>query len=711
MDPQNPRRPSVDPELVDAMFGARPILSALDSAARGLLVGYLRVLDVTAGTEVVTRGDTDRSLYLILRGEARLVRGGLELGSLHLWEHFGELALIAGRPRAASVVARTDMHLAELPHESWARMVRENPALALDLLQALLHGVADRLDGMTESVGLLLHERSLPRRAEVRVRLGGEERTVRTGTPVGDVLGREAGPDATVAALLDRRTVTLDTPITASAELLPVRAGSPEGERVVQDSLGLLLLEAVHRLHPGTEVSLGHTVGYGRRVRLTGVDGEAWPALAAAVEGEMRAMLEAGPELREEWWTIGEAIEHFVETGWAGAAGLLTTWRDGAAPLVSYGEVYALGLVPLIAHPRDLPPFRVVSDEDGLLLVWSADDVERSVEVARHIARMERPQARWLQAVGIDDVGSFNRACVEGRVGQLVRVSEGFQEKQIGRIADAIAARAGRCKVVCVAGPSSSGKTTFIERLKVQLQVDGVNPIGLSLDDYYVDREATPRDADGDFDFEAFDALRVDALSDHLRRLLEGERVRTARFDFPSGRSLPDGGPELALGPHEVLLIEGIHGLNPRLTAALPEGRVFRVFIAPIAQLRFDRLSRLHGSDIRLLRRIVRDRRSRGWSAADSIARWPSVRAGERAHIYPFQQNADAVFDSSLIYEPSVLRVYAERYLLEVPHDHVAFPTSYRLLQLLDRFVSIYPDHVPPTSLLREFIGGTVLEP
>lgn len=238
-----------------------------------------------------------------------------------------------------------------------------------------------------------------------------------------------------------------------------------------------------------------------------------------------------------------------------------------------------------------------------------------------------------------------------------------------------------------------------------------MNPIGLSLDDYYVDREATPRDADGDFDFEAFDALRVDALSDHLRRLLEGERVRTARFDFPSGRSLPDGGPELALGPHEVLLIEGIHGLNPRLTAALPEGRVFRVFIAPIAQLRFDRLSRLHGSDIRLLRRIVRDRRSRGWSAADSIARWPSVRAGERAHIYPFQQNADAVFDSSLIYEPSVLRVYAERYLLEVPHDHVAFPTAYRLLQLLDRFVSIYPDHVPPTSLLREFIGGTVLEP
>ena len=231
--------------------------------------------------------------------------------------------------------------------------------------------------------------------------------------------------------------------------------------------------------------------------------------------------------------------------------------------------------------------------------------------------------------------------------------------------------------------------------------------LALSPDDYYVDREDTPKDDKGEYDYEAFEALRTDLLADHFRRLLSGETVKTAHYDFSTGTSHPTGGPDIHLGPKDILMLEGIHGLNPRLLDGIPEQSAFRIFACPLAQLPFDRLTRVHASDVRLLRRIVRDRHSRGYTAAANILRWTSVRDGERKHIFPFQHHADEVFDSSLIYELSVLKVFAERYLLEVPQSHPAYTTAFRLLALLDRFVTIYPDHVPPTSILREFIGGS----
>jgi uridine kinase len=240
--------------------------------------------------------------------------------------------------------------------------------------------------------------------------------------------------------------------------------------------------------------------------------------------------------------------------------------------------------------------------------------------------------------------------------------------------------------------------------------VVGLRPRGLSLDDWYVDREHVPRDAAGELDLEAFEALRGDLLQSQLVRLLAGEEVRVARFDFQSGRSHPEGGPLVRLRDRDLLMLEGIHGLRPQLLSALPDAQVFRVFVSPLAQLPLDRLSRVHASDLRLLRRIVRDRHGRNTDAAETIVRWPSVRRGERTHIFPFQHHAHETFDSSLIYELCVLKVFAERYLLEVPANHPAFPTAFRLLDLLDRFVTVYPDHVPPTSILREFIGHSGFE-
>jgi uridine kinase len=277
-------------------------------------------------------------------------------------------------------------------------------------------------------------------------------------------------------------------------------------------------------------------------------------------------------------------------------------------------------------------------------------------------------------------------------------------------IADEIRSRSQEVDIVCIAGPSSSGKSTFIKRLRVQLKVNGINPVGLGLDDYYVDRDKTPRDTDGDYDFETLQALQLELLHDHVAALLRGEKITTARYDFKQGKSRKDGGETLQLGARDVLLIEGIHGLNPALLGDIPVRHVYRIFVCPLMQLSFDHLSRVHASDVRLIRRIVRDRHGRGHTAAQTIERWPKVREGERLHIYPHQPNADAVFDSSLVYELSALRVYAERYLLEVPRHDPAFTTAIRLIHLLDRFVSIYPDHVPATSLLREFIGGSGFE-
>jgi len=740
---------SAEPRLEQALVGSA-VLAALSRDERRLLFDSLESIEVAPGEVVVREGDHDRAMYFVVSGTGRMMRGGLDLGTIGPGEHFGELALVSERERAASIVAVTQLGLARLALPVYGRLCNEQPAFALHLLTAVLGGVAARLVEMTESVGTLLRERSLPRRIQVEVRLGDEVRLIRTGTRALELLPPTVEGRPVVAALVDRKAVSLTAPISSDCELSMLTTAHWEGQRIYRHSLGLLLLEAGRDLHPRISLRLGHSVGFAQHVF---VDGDAAPPrdeLSRAVEARMHELASAELPLLEEWWTVDEARDHFTAAGWSDAAALLGTWRDPAVPLVSYGRAYALNMGPLLSSTGRLEAFRVLPDDDGLLLMYGpkagsrpppplseppADDAaeltsaamadtafddapppssSRIVSEARAVSHqttgMTLDQARWLATLDVSSVGAFNSACIGQDVSQLIRVSEGFQEKRISRIADEIRDSGRDIKVVTIAGPSSSGKTTFIKRLKVQLQVTGINPVGLSLDDYYVDRELNPRDEKGEYDFEAFEALRADLLQDHLGALLGGRAVRTAHYDFPTGLSASDGGPEIRLGPKDLLMLEGIHGLNPRLLASIPDERVFRVFICPLIQLPFDRLTRLHSSDVRLIRRIVRDRHARGTNAADNILRWPSVRAGERRHIFPFQHHADAVFDSSLFYELSVLKVYAERYLLEVRDDGPAYTTAFRLLQLVDRFVTIYPDHVPPTSLLREFIGGSGFE-
>ncbi|HWN68879.1 MAG TPA: hypothetical protein VNM90_14675, partial [Haliangium sp.] len=635
-------------------------------------------------------------------------------------------------------------------------LLAQDPGLALRFLQALMDGTAARLVDMTDRVGVLLHERSLPRRTEVRAIVCGAARVVRTGVPVSSLLPYEVNGDPVVAALIDRKAVSLVSPVIAACSIEPLTTAHWEAQRIYRHSIALLLLEAAARVG-APPLRMGHSMGFAQRVTLLeydSLDAAGVARLAQDIEAAMQALVSEDLPLREELWSVDEAREHFAAAGWTELQSLLQMWRDSTVPLGSFGQVYALRTGPLLPRTGVIHGFRVLAEDGGLLLIYDQHAASRPVPVDLHVdedlgagvelaARAEaggvtaqrarasldpafvatearavsqhalsmiEEHARWLMALQMDSVGAFNRACIDGDVTQLIMVSEGFQEKRISRIADQIRASEPVVKVVCIAGPSSAGKTTFIRRLRVQLQVLGLRPVGISLDDYYVDREQNPRDEHGEYDFEAFEAMRVALLQEDIARLLRGETVATARFDFRAGQSHPGGGPAITLGERDVLMLEGIHGLNPRLLASVPEQRIFRVFVCPLTQLPFDRLTRVYASDVRLLRRIVRDRYARGHDASANILRWPSVRAGERKHIFPFQRYADAVFDSSLIYELSVLKVYAERYLLEVPRDHAAYTTAFRLLSLLDRFVSIYPDHVPPTSLLREFIGGSGFE-
>jgi uridine kinase len=559
-------------------------------------------------------------------------------------------------------------------------------------------------------------------RHPLRVHVGGAPAVeVPAGTLVRDLLPRSVGDSPVVAGLLDNRPVSLAAPLYVGGVLAPLPLSHGEGQLVYRRSLGLATLEAGRRVEPGLPLRLGPSQGFGRRIE--SADGRPLPpSFAERLRAAVAALVAEGAPFSEELWPAEEACAYFAEQGWQGLSALVRLMRDAAVPVAACGRVHALRLGPFVPSTDWLSGAPVVTHEGALYLVYGdVRAAQAPTSTAQFVARgvgpgrasdMSTQHDRWLRGLGVTSVGAFNELCLGKGLSEIVRVAEGFHEKRVGRIADEIAERGERARIICVAGPSSSGKTTFIRRLVTQLEVNGITAHAISLDDYFLDRERTARDPEGGYDFESLESLDLPLLHGHLLQLFEGRTVRTARYDFVTGRCDRHGGPELALRPGHALLLEGLHALNPRLLAGAMAGpSTFRVLAYPATALPFDPLSHVSLSDVRLLRRIVRDRSRRGIAPSDNIARWPSVRRGERANIFPFLDLADAVFDASLVYEPAVIKVFAERYLLEVPASHPSYVTAHRLRQFLDHFVAVTPEHVPPTSLLREFIGGSSFDP
>lgn len=679
-----------------------PLLRGLSADDLSYLADLTEHQTVAEGQAVLQEGDVSDALYLVLEGAVQVFRGDLALSVLRRGALFGEIGALGGQKRSGTVRAMEPTTLVRISVQAIGAIRQGRPALLEAIQRNIIRSLGRDLVEMTDDLGRLLQERARPLRSEVEIQLPTGPVQVGAATPLWRLLPKEVDGRAVIAAKVNQKTVSLATPLYAPGRVEPVLMGTWEGRAVHRRSVGLLLLEAARRVAPNLRPHIGSSLGFAHIVEL-GIKPE--PGLVARLRAEMDKLVCDGRVLRRERSTVEEARERLLAQGWRRAARLLRIWRDGMVTLAGYGEVFAIEFSPFAHTTHGLGGFGLAIQGEDLLLYFGGEKVRSDqLVMASHPGRLARMHARWLKQLEIDSVGAFNDMCIEGRVGDIIRVSEGFHEKRISQIADAISNAGRRVRAICIAGPSSSGKSTFIKRLTVQLQVNGLRPHSVGLDDYYVDRERTVRDEHGEYDFEAFEAIDVKMLADDLGRLMKGEEVRTATYDFVTGESKPGSQPPLRLGPDDVLLIEGIHALNPQLPVCDEDG-VFRIFINPMTSLPLDDVNRVSVSDVRLLRRIVRDRQKRAITAAENIRRWPAVRRGELKHIYPHQSRADAVFNSSLLYEVAVLRVYAERYLLEVPEDHPSFSTAFSLRRLIDKFVAIYPDHVPMTSLLREFIG------
>jgi uridine kinase len=575
-------------------------------------------------------------------------------------------------------------------------------------------GVLAPGSGVREAVAYNLTRRahSVPY-SNVVVSFDGQRRQIPAGTTVAQFLTSHYGlvPEDILAALVNRRLVMLDFPLRGlQVELEAVRTSSRDGEGVARRSASLVLLEAAHDLYPEARLIVGQSLHRGYFYSWQAP----FPLTAQTAASIARRADEICAENRpfvRRTVTLEEAEAIFRASKQDATLQLLAHHRSSTIALVSCGEFHDIAhgaVAPSTARVRGAS---VVPYGDGLLLRFPRDGERADDTAPREPSKLYatyKETRSWNEVIGVANVGSLNRAILSGEITEVIRIAEGFQEKRIAQIADAIAAQRDRVRIVLVAGPSASGKTTFIKRLGIQLRVNGIQPVGLSLDNYFVAREKTPVDSDGKPDYEALEALDLELFNEQLNVMLHGEVVAIPRYDFLTGhRTDEHTWSKIQLLPNQVLLCEGIHALNPKLTEAVPESAKFRVFISALTQLTLDDHNRIFTSDSRLLRRIVRDRLFRGHPAIRTLEMWSSVRRGEARGIFPFQEEADVMFNSALVYEPAVLRVYAERFLLEVPREHPAYTEAYRLLKFLTWFVPIFREDVPATSLLREFIGGS----
>ena len=480
--------------------------------------------------------------------------------------------------------------------------------------------------------------------------------------------------------------------------------------RTYTRTLFFVLNKAAHDLWPDCTVIIDIPVSNGYYVDLR-LDRPVTPDDVNALRSRMQQIIDANIPIHRHETTTEEAIRMFSESRsfskvklLEGIGSLYTTFYDidgyldyyYGALLTSTGQVTLFGL----EYYYDSVLLRIPSQEDPSKLgAFVRQDKMFEIFKEHH---------RWQSILGMRTVGDLNRAITEGHTNQLIQISEALQEKKISQIADQIAHQKG-IKLVLIAGPSSSGKTTTCKRLSVQLAVNGIKPVGISLDDYFLNREETPRDENGDYDFEHLHALNIPLLNEQLNALFRGDEVELPRYNFQKGKS-EWSGKRLKLKGNEVLVVEGIHALNPELTADIPNEQVFRVYASALTTILLDNHNYIPTTDNRLLRRIIRDHKYRGVSAQETIRRWPSVRKGENRWIFPFQENADAMFNSAMLFELAVIKRQADPLLEQVPENCPEYAEAYRLRKFLKYIKPISEDQIPPTSLLREFLGGSSFE-
>jgi uridine kinase len=531
-------------------------------------------------------------------------------------------------------------------------------------------------------------------------------------TPLAEVVRAANNGEAMfVAAVLNGKLRELTTPLVADSDVIPVPLTSTDGIRIYRRSLVFLLVTAAAEVFPGAEVFVEHsgsTGGYFCEVR--GREPFSQVELRA-IEARMREIVAQDAPFVKTQVPVGEAVEIFRTRGEDDKVRLLAHRRKRMLVLYclrGYRNYLHGYMVPSAGY---LHHFALHAFPPGFILQFPHQDHPHRLEPLAPYPKLFavfEEAGHWLDRLGIRSAGTLNDAIAEGRLPEISLVAEALHESRLAAIAADIAQQRDRIKVVLVAGPSASGKTTFAKRLAVQLLAQGLRPFPLSLDNFFVDRERTPRDASGQLDYEALHALDVTLFNAYLLELMNGQTVQLPHYNFLTG--LREPGATVTLGPDNIVIVEGIHGLNPALVPSLPPSRLYRVYVSALTQLNLDRHNRVSTTDCRLLRRLVRDAATRGYTAADTLRRWESVKGGEKQNIFPFQENSDAIFNSSLAHELAILRPFAEPLLLQVRPDTPDYVEANRLLAFLQWFRPAPPDHVPSNSILREFVGGSILE-
>ena len=544
---------------------------------------------------------------------------------------------------------------------------------------------------------------------QIRCKNNKKTKTIATGRLLSDVfndfgLQMEHGP---MSASVNNKIVGLDYRLYHNTDIKFLDITTASGSRAYTRTLFFILCKALHDLWPDAKVAIDIPVsnGYYCDIRMNRV---VTTADADMVRARMQEIIDADIPIRRHESPTDEAIEMFKSLGMDSKAKLLKT--QGKLYTVyydidGYNDYYYGTLLPRTGM---IYLFGIEKYYDGLLLrIPLRSDPSKLGMLIKQDKMFEifQEHHRWQDIIGVRTVGDFNEIVANGYATGLINISEALQEKKIANIAEMIAKRKD-VRMILISGPSSSGKTTFCKRLSVQLFTCGIKPVAISLDDYFVDRERTPQDENGDYDYESLYALDLTLLNNHLNALFRGEEVALPRYDFQTGKSIKNAS-KLKLEPYNLLVVEGIHALNPELTADIPDKMKFKIYASALTSILLDSHNYIPTTDNRLLRRIIRDYKYRGVSALDTIKRWHGVRAGENKWIFPYQENADVMFNTALLFELATIKTQAAPLLEQVPENVEEHAEAYRLLKFLKYIYPIPDQQLPPTSLLREFLGGS----
>jgi len=533
------------------------------------------------------------------------------------------------------------------------------------------------------------------------------------GKSVGDFLNTiqpEIGVPI-VGAIVNTQLRELTYPIQMDSIVKPLTMNDADGMRFYRRSLTFLLETAFHKLFPDAILTIDHSVtsgGYFCQVynRIPLSDGE-----LVNLETKMRRLVDEDHKLIRKEYPLEEAIEYFKTKGYTDKVSLLKHRKKDHLILYSLDDHRDYHHGYMVPSTGYLKWFDLSRIEDGFILRFPRR--HRPTELLPlqdYLTLIDtfRQYGDWLARMGIDSIGALNDSNLDGRIREIIMVSEALHEQRIAEIAGVIAKNINEIRVVLIAGPSSSGKTTFSRRLSIQLLARGISPFAMEMDSYFVDREDTPIDENGELDFESIDAVDRKRLGEDIQQLIEGHRVQLPHFDFISGQG--ETGEWVQLLPGQIIILEGIHGLNPELVPNVPAKQTFRIYASALTQLNLDRHNRVSTTDTRLIRRIVRDARDRGYSAQDTIKRWESVRRGEKRYIFPYQQNANMMFNSALVYELAALKPLAEPLLRQVPYGTPEHIEAKRLLTFLEWFLPVDHDPIPDNSIIKEFLGESSLD-